>query len=275
MSSPPAPPAYVVSATVTHRRRRPWDYSFRHRTTAWLVDAAAPQAAIPRWLAPVLSIRSSDHLGTGDAPLIEKVRTEISEHGLAWSAARVQVLTNARTAGHVFDPLTTYFCFDVHDRLEGILAEVHNTYGGRHTYPLSASAAGAPKTVAEASEAMAGTQPLAIRTAVTKSFYVSPFFAVEGRYDISARLSDSAVSVAITLTQDGERVFTGAVRGSLRPATRGAVVRAWLRDPLASQRVTLLIRWHGVRLWLRRLPVVPRPAHTHELHQIPQQQGVA
>jgi len=35
--------------------------------------------------------------------------------------------------------------------------------------------------------------------------------------------------------------------------------RASLRHPLASQRVIALIRLQGARLWLRRLPVVPRP----------------
>jgi uncharacterized protein len=48
------------------------------------------------------------------------------------------------------------------------------------------------------------------------------------------------------------------VRGALRPATRGRTVRSVLAHPLPSQRVSALIRWHGVRLWLRRLPVVPR-----------------
>jgi hypothetical protein len=31
-----------------------------------------------------------------------------------------------------------------------------------------------------------------------------------------------------------------------------------------TQRVTALIRAHGIRLWLRRLPVVPRPRHPEE-----------
>ena len=237
--------AYVVNATVSHRRTRPSDYSFEHRTTAWLVDAASPQATIPSWLRPMLAIRDRDHLQPGGAPLLTKVRATIDEHGLGWSAARVQVLTNARTAGHVFNPLTTYFCFDVEDRLEGILAEVHNTYGERHCYPLPAS------TASTGSE-------------VRKSFYVSPFFAVEGRYDIRARLTATDVAVAISLTQGDERVFTGAVHGTLRPASRSAVVRAWLRDPFASQRVTALIRWHGIRLWLRRMPVVARPTDRQE-----------
>ena len=246
-------PAYVVDATVTHRRRRPFDYAFQHRTTAWLVDAADPEAAFPRWLRPVLGIRDRDHLGPGDAPLLAKARATIAEHGHTWTAAQVRVLTNARTAGHVFDPLTTYFCFAADGSLEGVLAEVHNTYGGRHVYCL-------PATTAQTGTG-AQKQPLTVRTAVEKTLYVSPFFAVEGRYDVRARLTTSSVSVAITLTQHHVQVFTGSVHGSLQPATRSAVVRAWLRDPFASQRVSALIRWHGIRLWLRRLPVVPRPTH--------------
>jgi DUF1365 family protein len=100
-----------------------------------------------------------------------------------------------------------------------------------------------------------------LTTAIGKELYVSPFFAVEGRYDVRARLTDDDVAVAITLTQGEEQVFSGSVHGPLVPATRGAVLKALLRDPFAAQRVALLIRWHGVRLWLRRLPVVPRRPH--------------
>ena len=72
---------------------------------------------------------------------------------------------------------------------------MHNTYGERHCYPLAVEAGAAAQ--------------------VDKEFYVSPFFAVEGRYDIRARLTDDQVAVAITLTQDGETVFTAAVHGDL------------------------------------------------------------
>ena len=235
-------PPYVVRATVAHRRTRPFDYSFRHRTTQWLVDARDPGAGIPRrwrWLA---SIRPDDHLGSVGGSLPEKLQVLLDEQELSWSADKVLVLTNARTAGYVFNPLTTYFVFAADDSLEGILAEVHNTYGERHVYPLPASAASGGTTT-------------------DKDFYVSPFFAVEGRYDIRARLTDDRVSVAITLTQGDEQVFTGSVDGRLAPATRRTASRALLRDPLASQRVTALIRWHGVRLWLRRLPVITRTPH--------------
>ena len=234
----------VVRARVRHRRNRPFTYAFTHRTTMWLVDAAEPDAAFPRWLRAFASIRGEDHFAADDTrPLDAKVRRYLDAQGIGWSAERVLVLANARSLGYVFDPLTTYFCLDGQGRLEGVLAEVHNTYGERHCYPLEVADGPA---------------------SVDKAFYVSPFFAVEGRYDIRTRLTDDTVAVGITLTQGEETVFTASVHGELRPAGPGArlaTVAAVARDPLPSHRVSALIRWHGVKLWLRRLPVIPRRPH--------------
>jgi hypothetical protein len=230
-----------VRARVQHRRDHPFRYEFEHGTTMWLVDAEAPNAPFPRWLRAVASIRSVDHFDAADErPLLDKVRGYLDAQGIGWAASRVLVLANARSAGYVFDPLTTYFCLDGGGRLEGVLAEVHNTYGDRHVYPL----------------AVAGGRS----AQVDKEFYVSPFFTVEGRYDIRTRLTDDVVAVAISLTQDGSRVFTAAVRGEVAPATVRRTLEAVARNPFPSQRVSALIRWHGVKLWLRRLPIVPRPA---------------
>jgi DUF1365 family protein len=236
-----AAPAFVP-AHVSHRRTRPFTYEFEHRTSMWLVDTADPEVAFPRWLRALASIRSKDHFAGDDArPLTDKVRRYLDENDLPWTAHRVLMLANARSLGYVFDPLTTYFCLDADGALEGVLAEVHNTYGERHCYPLD----------------VAGEQT----ATVDKEFYVSPFFAVEGRYDIRTRITGATVAVGISLTQADQTVFTASVHGDLQPATRRRVLRAVLRNPVPSQRVAALIRWHGIRLWLRRLPVVPRRPH--------------
>ncbi len=68
--------------------------------------------------------------------------------------------------------------------------------------------------------------------------------------------------MAISLTSpDGGSLFNAAVHGDLEPATRRRTLKRVAANPLPSQRVSALIRWHGIRLWLRRLPVVPRPPH--------------
>ncbi|MFT4088805.1 MAG: DUF1365 family protein, partial [Gordonia sp. (in: high G+C Gram-positive bacteria)] len=53
--------------------------------------------------------------------------------------------------------------------------------------------------------------------------------------------------------------YTAAVRGRMRPATLRAILAAQCRAPLAPWVVALRIRFHGVRLWRRGLPVQPRP----------------
>ena len=65
--------------------------------------------------------------------------------------------------------------------------------------------------------------------------------------------------MAIRLLVGDEPLVTASVTGAPEPATPSAVVRTALRHPLMTQRVSGLIRVHGIWLWLRRLPVRPRP----------------
>jgi DUF1365 family protein len=231
-----------VDALVRHTRTRPVRHEFRYRTPQWLVDLAAPDAAFAPWARPFASIRSTDHFAPADhGPLLTKVRRFIAEQATGWSAARVLMLTNAASLGFAFDPITVYFVFDAAGVAEGVLAEVHNTYGERHCYVLHPDDTG--------------------RSDVVKEFYVSPFFDVSGAYEIRTRLAPRRVVVTITLRHGDETVFVASVDGALQPATPGAVARSIFRWPLAPQRVSALIRWQGVRLWMRRLPIRRRPGH--------------
>ena len=56
-----------------------------------------PDAAFPRWLRPLASVRPADHFrADDDRPLLAKVHGFLREEGISWSAARVLVLVNAR-----------------------------------------------------------------------------------------------------------------------------------------------------------------------------------
>lgn len=108
-----------------------------------------------------------------------------------------------------------------------------NTYGGRHTYLF---------------EQPSGT--------VDKTFYVSPFNDVSGRYRVRTRLAPDRVAVSIVLERAGRQVLSAATSGQPVPATTSAVLRhSLVQAPLG---VSALIRLHGIRLW-RRLPMQPRP----------------
>lgn len=235
----PALPALVVGE-VHHTRHRPLVHSFTHRHYGWLIDLADPPR-MPWWARPLSGFRGQDHL-TGHDDL-GGVRTEVlallrANRLEVGDESRVVMLAAARVLGYVFNPMSAYWCLGPDGRLCGLVLEVHNTYGGRHAYVV---------------------HPDDVRRAhLEKEFYVSPFNDVEGGYRMSATLRDDLVAVSLRLSTPEGALVTASVTGRPRPATPARVVRTGLRHPLMPQRVSALIRAHGVWLWLRRLRVRPR-----------------
>ncbi|SIS19023.1 DUF1365 domain-containing protein [Williamsia sterculiae] len=242
----PALPA-IVDGVVRHRRMGPVAHAFRHRAYEWLVDLDHP----PRpgaLLSRVATFRAGDHLGAppdddrGTAVIKANVlRYLATNHIDLGPDPRIVMLANARVLGYVFDPLSMYWCHDATGRLRCLVAEVHNTYGERTAYLLEPDDDG--------------------RSQVEKTFYVSPFNDVSGRYEIRATATPARVAVSITLHRDGREPFVATFTGVPRPATRGATVRAVTRMPLMPQRARGLITVHGIWLWARGLRIVPRPVH--------------
>jgi hypothetical protein len=74
-------------------------------------------------------------------------------------------------------------------------------------------------------------------------------------------LRPDRVGASITLVRDGSAGFTASFSGLPVAATSRAVARQVLSHPLMPQRVSALIRLHGIWLWLRRLPLARRPHH--------------
>lgn len=245
MSAVPTTPALVVG-TVRHVRHVPVHHAFSHRHYQWLVDLDhLPRFRRPlRWLA---RFDATDHLDGGRlgggirGDLVRFLR----RRGVEVTAGdRVLMLAHARVLGHTFDPLSVFWVLAPDGSPRATVFEVHNTYGERHAYLLDPDDAG--------------------RAEVDKDFYVSPFNDTSGRYAVRLRLEPDRIDVGVGLDRDGERILTAVTTGVPEAATIPAVVRVATRHAFMTHRVSLLIRLHGIRLWLARLPIVPRPAHSQE-----------
>ncbi len=239
----PALPA-LVTGRVTHRRAGPVRHAFRHRAYLWLIDldSVPIQPAGLRWAA---DFSSEDHLGDPRLTIKDNIENYLRRNGVdLGDRSRVLMLAGARVLGHVFDPLSVFWCFGSTGRLACVVAEVHNTYGERHAYLLHPDKAGVATT--------------------SKDFYVSPFFDVSGTYGLRFTLTLDRVSTAVTLRRQGAVAFSATFRGRPEPATRLNLARLIIRQPLMTQRISVLIRVHGIWLWLRGLPVRPHPRHVSQ-----------
>ncbi|MGI8627846.1 MAG: DUF1365 domain-containing protein [Geodermatophilaceae bacterium] len=233
-------------ATVGHTRRFPIENSFSYHVYMWLVDLDA-LPAFPRPFGWVARFEGRDHLGDPGRSIKDNVLAYLARNDVDLSGGRVVMLANARVAGYVFNPISVHWCYNAAGALVAILAEVHNTYGERHAYLLRPDGTG--------------------RAQADKELYVSPFFDTVGQYVMRFSPPAEQLSVTMALRKAGRTPFTATLRGRRRRATPGAVLLAALRFPFMPLIVSTLIRYQGIKLWARRLPVVSRPVH-------PPQKGV-
>jgi hypothetical protein len=223
---------------ITHLRRAPVHHYFEHRSYSWYVDIDnLPR--LPRWLRPFAKFDARDHFdgGPGDS-LRQRIDAYLDERGIDLRGGTITALLQARVLGYVFNPLTLYWCHDSHGVLRHVVAEVHNTYGGRHAYLLPPD----------------GTRP----AMVMKKLYVSPFNDVDGHYLVRAPRPEDEVDVTISLHRENQPAFVVTMRGTRRVASIREIARLQLVAPLAPLMGALVIRVQGITLWLRRVPVVPR-----------------
>jgi hypothetical protein len=223
----------LYEVTISHARSAPLRNVFRYRGYLWLVDLDH----LPRvpWL---VRFRARDHLGDSRASIRANLEAFLAARGVDLGGGRVTMLAQARVLGYVFNPLTVYWCHRPDDTLACVVAEVHNTYRQRHAYLLPGA-----------------------RAEVPKQFYVSPFYPVDGRYRMSLPEPDATLALSVRLDRPDGHSFAASVRGQAVPATARALLAAVVRYPWSTAAVSARIRWQGVRLYLRGLPVIPRPAH--------------
>ncbi len=226
----------LYETTIDHVRQSPFRHAFTYRSYWWLVDLDH-LPVLARGMRSVARFDAADHVGDPALSIRANLDALLAAEGLA--AHRILMLSNARTLGHVFNPISVHWCFDEAGAVVAVVAEVHNTYSGRHAYVLRVD------------EDM--------RTSTDKAFYVSPFHQVDGRYEMRLPVPDEELRIDLIYHRDGSRPFVATVRGARTPVTTGSVLRTAVRHPVSTRFVALRIRVQGIRLYLRRLPVVPRP----------------
>ena len=236
MLTPPA----IYRTTITHSRQAPVHHSFEYRSYSWYIDVD-DLPRMPWWLRSFARFRADDHFAEPPhGSLRDRLNAFFTDRDVAVPEGRITALLQARVLGYVFNPLSVFWCLDRDGRLRHVVAEVHNTYGERHAYLL----------------------PPAEEPVVTaKAFYVSPFNQVDGYYSVQAPRPDRKVDITVTLRRDHRSAlpeFVANLRGERRPATARQVAIMQLISPLAPLLVATRIRIQGIKLWLRRVPLVSR-----------------
>jgi uncharacterized protein len=231
----------LYQGVVTHKRYRPVLHNLNYKVAAIFlnVDAIAqPLRLISYNRFNLFSIYDRDH-GTGET-ISAFAWGLVKPKDLDNEVTQIHMLCYPRLLGFTFNPLTTYYCMDKAGNTRMLIFEVHNTFGGRHTYVsdmIAAGDAGYFKT--------------------DKIFYVSPFNKVEGHYNLSASKPEQNITVGVALTTPDGPTLNAYFAATRHELTDANLLRVFFAYPLMTIKVVAAIHYEALKLWLKGLKLQP------------------
>ena len=265
----------IYEGTIRHHRRDP-RRSFEHRIALFYLDLdELPRLLGGRLVARrpgTLRFRRRDYLGPNWLSLDVSVREEVQAATGSRPAGPIRLLTQLRSFGHCFNPVSFYYCFDRGgDRVDALVAEVTNTpWGERHAYVLGAmdghGRPGLRRDPVAPSASPSG--PGVLTGEFAKALHVSPFMAMDHRYSVRAAVPGERLAVHIESRRRGAPAFEAALALRRTELTPRAAARLTRRYPMAGARVLGLIYGHAVALKLAGATVYPHPGSGPRPHQL-------
>jgi DUF1365 family protein len=244
----------IYAGSVMHRRMRPRRHLLRYSIFSMLLDLDELDSLDKRLKLfsrnkfNLFSFRDDDYGFEKGQPLKAQIENLMREAGVEPDGGPVRLLTIPRILGYAFNPLNVYFCYPRDgDAPLAIVCEVNNTFGQRHAYVL--------RTQGEAGEA-----GRLMRCACAKKFYVSPFMGMDLSYDFRIASPQEGVTIAIRAYND-EGTMLSAVHSAQRVAlSDSSLARTLLSHPLMAIKVIGGIHWEALKIWLKGVRLVDRPA---------------
>jgi uncharacterized protein len=243
----------IYEGSVRHRRFAVRRTEFSHRVALAYVDLdELPRllgGRLQRRVPGLLRFRRRDYLGEPDVPLDSAVRDAVLTELDFRPSGPIRVLTQLRSYGHCFNPVSFYYCFGPGGEvLEAVVAEVTNTpWGERHRYVLRAAGTGS-----------------VVSATFEKRLHVSPFMGMDHRY--VWRLSQPGPTLSVHIENHpagdgpgGAPAFDATLALSRLELTSAAAARLSRRYPLAAMRVLALIYGHALALRLSGVRTFPHP----------------
>lgn len=244
-----SPRSRIYRGTLRHRRFLPRPHAFEYGLwMAWLDLDELPELfdGVPGFSArrPALArFRREDYLAPHDRPLKQAVREELERQLGSAPDGRICVLTQLRTLGLGFNPVSLYYAYDARGELRAVLGEVSNTPWGERTRYACTLTPGRHGHVAEFDKVM----------------HVSPFNPMDMTYRWRFDTPGETLSMHMENWKDGERHFDATLTLQARPATRGVLLATLARQPWMSLKTLAGIHFEALRLWLKRIPVHDHP----------------
>jgi DUF1365 family protein len=176
-------------------------------------------------------------------------RALLEAHRIA-RPARTRLVTNLRVLGYVFNPVSFFIGYDERGAITSVVAEVNNTYGGRHRYVFGPE------------DRVPHARRIGFRR--ERVLFVSPFLHGDASYElwIDAPAAGGLLDITMHVDVADGRVFVARLAGEGVALCDRALAKAAVRYPLMTAQVIGLIHYEAIKLRMLGVPY-RRPDRDH------------
>lgn len=147
-------------------------------------------------------------------------------------ADTVFLLATPAICGYNFNPVSFFFCYKRGDHVATIV-EVNNTFGEQKHFILPATA---------------------VNVEARKDFYVSPFISAFDNFQMRIAAPADRLSIGIHTVNSRGTELKAELSGRSLSLTDTTLFKLFIRYPLHTVRVIVLIHWYALKLFFRGVP---------------------
>ncbi|GAA0206392.1 DUF1365 domain-containing protein [Kangiella japonica] len=256
----------LVKGWVRHRRYKPKRHQFEYKMTWTLLDLDKVEQTFEQcryWSIEktnIVSFRQKDFHQDHASKSYRHPPPQVTMQNIIQSIGRekgkefngkVFMMSHLRNYGYNFNSVCFYFCYDLNNKLEYIVSEITNTpWGERHSY------------IFDCIEDDDSKRQSIMQFNFNKEFHVSPFIKMDMHYRWTFKVTQKKLRVhMVILTNEGKKYFDTTFTAELLPLTNKAMKQYAFRNALQPQKMSFLIYWQALKLWLKRFKVYDHPKH--------------
>lgn len=192
------------------------------------------------------SFYDRDHGNRDGSSLRDWAVSILKKAGISQYQGRIILQTFPRVFGHVFNPVSFWFCYDdakgKESEVKAIICEVNNTFGESHSYVLT-------------------NKPLENIHYIDKEFHVSPFYDIEGFYRFDFKNQNR---VAIDLYFEDKLQLCTFIHGKEVLWSSFELLKLLGKFPFYSFIVLFLIHYQALKLFLKKIQFYSKPEKSNK-----------
>ena len=224
----------IYEGKVCHKRLEPFKHEFSYSLSYFWLDIKKCKKLI-FFKHNKLSLFSFFDLDHGEInrdkniSLFDYLRGELKNKKIG-NIDSIKVLCLPRILNYQFNPISVFVAYDFKRKAKAIIFQVSNTFGERHSY---FSKVDKEKYLSK------------------KVFHVSPFFGIEGSYEIKFEIIETNIKLLVIYKDKNKKFFIADFSGVSSKLNDFSLIKIIALKSLQNIKVTLAIHYQSLKLWFK------------------------